>query len=142
MVTLGTKSEAERSYLVFERARWAALRASTPLSLADTDLATLRGLNETTSLAEVEEIYLPLSRLLNLHVQAARGLAAVQDSFLNRPVMRPPYIIGVAGSVAVGKSTFARVLQAVLSRWPDHPRVELVTGGAWANASQGLPRKL
>ena len=79
MVTLGTKREAKGSYLIFERARWAALRASTPLSLADTDLATLRGLNETTSLAEVEEIYLPLSRLLNLHVQAARGLAAVQD---------------------------------------------------------------
>jgi len=138
MVTLGMKSEPQRSYLVFERARWAALRANTPLSLADADLAALRGLNETTSLAEVEEVYLPLSRLLNLHVQAARGLAAVQDAFLNRPVTRPPYIIGIAGSVAVGKSTFARVLQAVLSRWPDHPRVELVTTDGFLYPTQIL----
>jgi len=119
--------EPQRGYRVFDRPQWAALRANTPLSLSDSDIAALRGINETVSRAEVEEIYLPLSRLLNLQVTAARGLAVVQDSFLGRPALMPPYIIGIAGSVAVGKSTFARLLQALLSRWSDHPRVELVT---------------
>lgn len=112
---------------VFSRAEWAALRASTPLALTEADLAALRGASDQVSLGEVADIHLPLSRLLNLHVTAARRLAAVQDTFLGRPGRRLPYVVAVAGSVAVGKSTFARILQAVLARWPDHPRVQLVT---------------
>jgi type I pantothenate kinase len=115
------------AYDVFPRAAWAGLRASTPLTLAEADLAELRGANENVSLDEVVEVYLPLSRLLNLHVRAARSLGAVKGDFLGRPTARPPYVIAIAGSVAVGKSTFARVLQALLARWPEHPRVELVT---------------
>ncbi|MFC3125350.1 type I pantothenate kinase [Pseudoroseomonas globiformis] len=115
------------AYRRFSRSEWAALRASTPLSLSADDIEGLRGVAEQFSLTEVADIMLPLSRLLNLQVAAARGLGVVQDTFLGRPVVAPPYIIGIAGSVAVGKSTFARVLRAALSRWPDHPRVELIT---------------
>jgi type I pantothenate kinase len=115
------------AYRIFQRRDWAGLRANTPLSLSLGDLDNLKGLTERLSLDEVVDIYLPLSRLLNLQVAAARGLGVVQDTFLGRPTAPPPYIIGVAGSVAVGKSTFARVLQAILARWPDTPKVELVT---------------
>lgn len=114
--------------LLFSRAQWAALRASTPLALSEAELAQLRGVNEPVSLDDVAQIILPLSRLLNIHVMAARSLSsAVETGFLGRPRIAAPYIIGVAGSVAVGKSTFARLLQAVLSCWADHPHVELVT---------------
>lgn len=115
------------AYVVFGREDWAALRASTPLTLSETDLATLQGVLEQVSLDDVIQIYLPLSRLLNLHFRSARTLSGVKDEFLGRLVGRRPYVIGIAGSVAVGKSTFARTLQAVLARWPDHPAVALVT---------------
>ena len=115
-------------YLVFPRQEWAALRANTPMSLSDTELAALRGVNEPVSIADVAEIYLPLSRLLNLYVLAARGLKnVVEGAFLGRPAVPPPCIIAIAGSVAVGKSSFARVLRAVLARWPEHRHVDLVT---------------
>lgn len=114
-------------YLVFTRPEWAALRSHTPLMLTEQDLEQMRGINERLSLDDVTEVYLPLSRLLNMYVAAARNLSTLKDSFLGRLVGRRPYIVAIAGSVAVGKSTFARVLQAVLARWPDHPRVELVT---------------
>jgi len=113
-------------YLDFDRSAWAALRAATPLTLAETDLAELQGINERVSLAEVEAIYLPVSRLLNLHVAATQGLHKASDTFLGQP-SHTPYVIGVGGSVAVGKSTFARILRTLLSRWPAHPRVDLVT---------------
>lgn len=113
--------------ITFSRAAWAALRAATPLTLDETDLDRLRGINDALSLEEVEAIYLPLSRLLNLHVAASQNLHRVQDAFLGRPAGRVPYVIGIAGSVAVGKSTTARILQALLARWPEHPHVELVT---------------
>lgn len=115
------------AFQTFSRAEWARLRASTPLTLTHDDLKALRGLNENVSLEELADVYLPLSRLLNLHVRAARNLNNVTDTFLGRPITGHPYIIAVAGSVAVGKSTFARVLQAILARWPDHPAVDLVT---------------
>jgi type I pantothenate kinase len=115
------------SYTNFSRAEWAGLRANTPLTLSEADLAELRGLNEALSMEEVVEVYLPLSRLLNLHVAATLELERVTDRFLGKTVRKSPYIIGIAGSVAVGKSTTARVLQALLARWPDHPRVDLVT---------------
>lgn len=111
----------------FTRRQWAALRSAVPLTLDERDLARLRGANEPISLDEVEEVYLPLTRLINLHVGAARGLARVTDDFLGRPAGRRPYVVAIAGSVAVGKSTTARVLRALLSRWPDHPSVDLVT---------------
>lgn len=111
----------------FDRSEWARLRANTPLTLSEADLAELQGLNDRVSLAEVEAIYLPLSRLLNLHVKATQNLHTATDTFLGMLPNPLPYVIGVAGSVAVGKSTFARVLRALLARWPDHPHVDLVT---------------
>jgi len=114
-------------YLSFSSDEWAALRASTPLTLTEDDLFLLRGINERISLDEVASIYLPLSRLLNLRVAATQSLTKVTDTFLGRPAGPVPYVIAIAGSVAVGKSTTARILQALLARWPDHPTVDLVT---------------
>lgn len=111
----------------FDRSEWARLRANTPLTLSEADLAELQGLNERVSMAEVEAIYLPLSRLLNLHVAATQNLHTATDTFLGTLPNPLPYVIGVAGSVAVGKSTFSRVLRALLAHWPDHPHVDLVT---------------
>jgi type I pantothenate kinase len=119
--------EAESRFLTIGREDWAALRAATPLTLREDDLAKLRGINERIDLDEVAAVYLPLSRLLNLYVSASQDLARVSSTFLGTMAPRVPYVIGVAGSVAVGKSTFARILQALLARWPDHPQVDLVT---------------
>ena len=112
---------------LFDRAQWAALRADTPLTLSGEDLARLRSINEPITLEEVIEIYLPLSRLLALYVAATQGLFKATQRFLGAEDGKMPYIIGVAGSVAAGKSTFTRVMQALLSRWPNTPRVDLVT---------------
>ncbi len=114
-------------YLDFTRPEWAALRASTPMTLGEDDLERIRGINVELSMSEVEQVYLPLSRLLNLYVRASQQLFSVTDTFLGKPTHPVPYVIGIAGSVAVGKSTIARILQELLSRWPDHPRVDLVT---------------
>ena len=114
-------------YQAFTREEWARLRADTPMTLKPTDLEQLSGVIEELSVDEVEQIYLPLSRLLNLYVAAAQKLHAVSLEFLGRKDGKVPFIIGVAGSVAVGKSTTARVLRALLARWPDHPRVDLLT---------------
>ena len=114
-------------YVEFERDEWARLRASTPLTLDEADLEDLRGINDALDLQEIVDVYLPLTRLLNLYVAASQALFRATDTFLGKPAAKVPYIIGVAGSVAVGKSTTSRVLQALLSRWPDHPRVDLVT---------------
>ena len=124
-------------YVDFDRASWARLRASTPLTLGEADLAELQGINERVPLGEVEAIYLPLSRLLNLHVAAIQNLHRTTDTFLETRELHVPYVIGVAGSVAVGKSTFARILQALLRRWPAHPRVDLVAtdGFLWPLAT-------
>ena len=118
------RPEAHR---IFTRTEWAELRANTPLTLTQEDLLSLRGLNERVSLDEIADVYLPLSRLLNLHVRAARNLNGVADTFLGRPIAGHTYVIAIAGSVAVGKSTFARILKALMARWPDHPTVDLVT---------------
>lgn len=114
-------------FLSFTHDEWAALRANTPMTLDEGDVEKLRGINERISVDEVAVVYLPLSRLLNLYVTASQGLYTVTDTFLGRPAAKVPYIIGVAGSVAVGKSTSSRVLQALLSRWPAHPKVDIVT---------------
>jgi type I pantothenate kinase len=114
-------------YRQFTRAEWAALRADTPLTLTIDDLTKLQSMNDPISVEEVIAIYLPLSRLLALYVAATQGLFKATQRFLGAEDGKMPYIIGIAGSVAVGKSTTARVLQALLSRWPNTPKVELVT---------------
>lgn len=114
-------------YVQFTRQQWCNFRQDAPLTLSEADVEKLRGHTEAVSLEEVEEIYLPLSRLLSLYVTAAQGLHQASGEFLGRPEPKVPYIIGVAGSVAVGKSTTSRVLKALLSRWPDHPHVEVIT---------------
>src|ERR1700730_559361 len=129
------------TYQTFTRADWALLRASTPLTLSLDDLVSLRGINESVSLDELAVVYLPLSRLLNLHVRAARNLNGVTDAFLGRPIAGHSYVIAIAGSVAVGKSTFARVLQALMARWPDHPQVDLVTTDGFLFPNRQLEEK-
>src|SRR5437667_960781 len=114
-------------YLTFSRAEWAALRNDTPMTLTPDEVTRVRSLHDRLDMKEVEEIYLPLSRLLSLYVAATQRLFIVQQHFLGTAEAKVPYIIGVAGSVAVGKSTTARVLQALLARWPNVPKVDLVT---------------
>ncbi|HXW71323.1 MAG TPA: type I pantothenate kinase [Methylocella sp.] len=137
------ESPALSPYHHFTREEWAALRADTPLTLSSADLARLRSLNDPISLEEVVAIYLPLSRLLALYVAATQGLYKATQRFLGDEDGKVPYIIGVGGSVAAGKSTLSRVMQALLSRWPNTPKVELVTtdGFLYPNAileSEGL----
>lgn len=103
------------------------MRASTHLSLSAEELDELRGLTDPIQLGEVEDIYLPLSRLLRLYYQASEGLRDTVGAFLGETIQPTPFIIAVAGSVAVGKSTAARVLQTLISRWPQRPRTALVT---------------
>lgn len=124
-------------YLTFDAEQWARLRASTPMTLDQTDIERLRGVNEHLSIDEVEQTYLPLSRLMSLYVGATQELSRTTDIFLGTPPDKVPYIIGLAGSVAVGKSTGARVLQTLLSRWPTSPRVDLITtdGFLYPNAT-------
>ena len=133
-------------YRHFKRSEWAALRADTPLTLTVEDLDKLQSMNDPISVEEVIAIYLPLSRLLALYVAATQGLFKATQRFLGAEDGKVPYIIGIAGSVAVGKSTTARVLKALLSRWPNTPKVELVTtdGFLFPNAvlqREGLMQK-
>lgn len=114
-------------YLQFDRTQWAALRDSVPLTLKEAEIMKLKGINEDLSLEEVAQIYLPLSRLLNFYISSNLRRQAVLEQFLGTDGQKIPYVIGIAGSVAVGKSTTARLLQALLSRWPEHRTVELVT---------------
>src|SRR5213079_678642 len=114
-------------YRTFSRADWATLREDTPMTLMAAEIARLRSLHDRLDMAEVEEIYLPLSRLLSLYVAATQRLFRAQQGFLGTEDVKMPYVIGVAGSVAVGKSTTARVLQALLARLPNVPKVDLVT---------------
>ena len=114
-------------YRRFTASEWGRLRADTPLTLSEEELKELRGRGERVSLEEVSEIYLPLSRLLNLYAGATHDLYRVTSGFLGRAHSKVPYIIGIAGSVAVGKSTSARILRELLARWPDHPKVDLIT---------------
>jgi len=119
---------ANRSpFLEFSRKDWRQYRHDMPMPLNEADLAQLRGRNEPTSLKEVEEVYLPIARLLNRYVEATQQLYHVTNEFLGNEEPRVPYIIGVAGSVAVGKSTISRLLQTLLSRWPAHREVAIVT---------------
>ncbi len=134
-------SPPARYYEQFDRDEWSKLRAATPLTLAEEDLESLRGINERLDLDEVVEVYLPLSRLLNLHVGATQQLFEVTATFLGTLHTQVPYVIGIAGSVAVGKSTTARLLQALLSRWPNHPRVALVTTDGFLHPNRILEER-
>jgi type I pantothenate kinase len=128
-------------YRHFERNAWAKLRADTPMTLDQADIDELRGLNDRIDLAEVVAIYLPLSRLLNLYVAATQELFRATNQFLHAEGTKVPYIIGMAGSVAVGKSTTARILQRLLARWPNHPKVDLVTTDGFLLPNEILERE-
>ena len=133
-------------YRVFSRADWAEKRADTPMTLTPDEVTRLRSLHDRLDMKEVEEIYLPLSRLLSLYVATTQRLFRAQQGFLGTEDSKMPYIIGLAGSVAVGKSTTARVLQALLARWPNVPKVDLITtdGFLYPNAileREGLMEK-
>lgn len=123
----GGKREVYSPYVDFSREEWAHFRKDTPLTLTEEDLENLRGINDQISMDEVVDVYLPLSRLLNLYVAASQELHQATYRFLGGPAAKVPFIIGLAGSVAVGKSTIARILQALLSRWSDHVDVALIT---------------
>lgn len=128
-------------YRVFSRAEWAKLRDDTPMTLDADEIAALKSLHDRLDMKEVEDIYLPLSRLLSMYVAAAQRLFFAQRRFLGIEDRKMPYIIGVAGSVAVGKSTTARVLQALLARWSPRPKVDLVTTDGFLFPNAVLERR-
>jgi len=134
--------EAELSpYRTFSRAEWAERREDTPMTLTAGEIARLRSLNDRLDLLDVEDIYLPLSRLLSLYVAATQRLFRAQQGFLGTEDAKMPYVIGVGGSVAVGKSTTARVLAALLARWPNTPKVDLVTTDGFLYPNAVLERE-
>nr|WP_242600185.1 type I pantothenate kinase [Dermacoccus nishinomiyaensis] len=128
-------------YVELTRADWARLRDTHPIDLTSDDVRRLAGLGERIDLAEVEDVYLPLSRLLNFYAAATQNLHRTTTDFLQERPAKTPFIIGVAGSVAVGKSTTARVLQELLARWPDTPRVELITTDGFLYPNAELERR-
>ncbi|MGA8117141.1 MAG: type I pantothenate kinase [Actinocatenispora sp.] len=128
-------------YVELSRAQWRTLRKATPLHLTAGELARLRGLGDVVSLDEVADVYLPLSRLLNLRVAARQRLNEATSVFLGEPTERVPFVIGIAGSVAVGKSTIARLLRTLLAQWPDHPRVDLITTDGFLLPNAELDRR-
>jgi type I pantothenate kinase len=128
-------------YITFTKEDWGRLRAATPLTLTEADLAELQGINERISMEDVKLVYLPLSRLLNLYVAATQNLRRASDTFLGTLPAPVSYVIAIAGSVAVGKSTAARVIQALLSRWPNHPKVDLVTTDGFLYPNRVLEAK-
>ena len=128
-------------YHVFSRTEWAERRADTPMTLTQDEVSRLRSLHDRLDIREVEDIYLPLSRLLSMYVAATQRLFRAQQSFLGTEDSKMPYIIGIGGSVAVGKSTTARVLQALLARWPNVPKVDLVTTDGFLYPNAVLARE-
>ncbi len=146
-ITLEAQRRADTSPFVdLDRADWSALHDRTPLALSAEEVEGLRGLGDVIDLQEVQDVYLPLSRLLNLYVTATTRLRGTLNDFLDdnehtHTQAGTPFVIGVAGSVAVGKSTTARVLQAMLARWPEHPRVELVTTDGFLLPNAELRRR-
>jgi len=128
-------------YRTFSRAEWASLRKDTPMTLTVGEISRLRSLNDRLDLAEIEDIYLPLSRLLSLYVAATQRLFRAQQGFLGTEDVKMPYVIGVGGSVVVGKSTTARVLEALLARWPNTPKVQLVTTDGFLYPNEVLQRE-
>ena len=138
---LALSEHTDSPYVDFDRAAWSRLSASTPLPLTAADVENLRGLGDPIDLAEVDTGYRPLSRLLALYVGASQRLRAATSTFLGERTHRTPFVIGVAGSVAVGKSTVARVLREMLRRWPETPRVELITTDGFLYPNAELARR-
>jgi type I pantothenate kinase len=128
-------------YRAFSRTEWATLREDTPMTLTPGEVSELRSLNDRLDMEEVEAIYLPISRLLSLYVAATQRLFRAQQRFLGTEDLKMPYLIGIAGSVAVGKSTTARVLKALLARWPNTPKVELITTDGFLYPNAVLERE-
>ena len=131
----------ETPFLEIDRSDWAALAPSVPQPLTETEIVRLRGLGDALDPHEVADVYVPLSRLLNLYAAGARATARATNDFLGQSTQKTPFVIGVAGSVAVGKSTIARLLRALLSRWEDTPRVELVTTDGFLFSNAELERR-
>ena len=142
-VRMGLMSRAAdpSPYLDFPREAWRQRRATMPQVLDEADLERLRGIGENIDLHEVADIYLPLSRLIHLQIRARQELIKVTETFLGENPGHVPFIIGIAGSVAVGKSTVARVLQVLLQRWESHPRVDLVTTDGFLLPTAELKRR-
>jgi len=136
-----TKSNGSSPYRQFTIGEWAALRRNTPLPLTEAELTELRGINERVSLEEVERVYLPLSRLLSLHIASVQKLNVGIRQFMEIEPGKVPFIIGIAGSVAVGKSTVARILQSLLARWPEHPVVDLVSTDGYLLSTEELQKR-
>jgi type I pantothenate kinase len=129
-------------YVNLDRAAWAALAESTEQPLSSEEIEKIRGLGEELDLEEVQQVYLPLSRLLSMYVESAGRLHRMQEEFLDQPQPpRTPFVIGLAGSVAVGKSTTARVLQQLLAHWPEHPSVSLITTDGFLYPNAELERR-
>jgi type I pantothenate kinase len=141
VATGGATRGASSPFVDFDRATWARLGETTPLPLTAEELARVRSLGDAVDLDEVREVYLPLSRLLTLHVQEGGRLYRAYRTFLRANTRRTPFVIGVAGSVSVGKSTTARLLKLLLARWPQHPRVELVTTDGFLLPNAELARR-
>ncbi|HET8957063.1 MAG TPA: type I pantothenate kinase [Microcella sp.] len=137
----GASPRDQSPFVELDRARWSALAPATPQPLTEPELIGLRGLGDQLDVREVAEVYQPLSRLLNLYAAGARDLHTATRQFLGDRGPRTPFVIGVAGSVAVGKSTIARLLRELLSRWDDTPRVERVTTDGFLLPTAELSRR-
>lgn len=135
------KKKHSSPYLKISRKKWASLRNTVPLTLTEKELEKLKGINEEISLQEVIDIYLPLTRLLNLYIRSINSRSKIQAQFFNSNLVKIPYIIGIAGSVAVGKSTTARILQALLAQWNEHPKVSLITTDGFLHPNEVLKER-
>ncbi|MCW2755143.1 MAG: pantothenate kinase [Marmoricola sp.] len=138
----GTHPGEASPYVELDRDAWAELGAHTDQPLSELEIERVRGLGEQLDIDEVQQVYLPLSRLLSLYVESAGSLHRAQEDFLDRPQPpRTPFVVGLAGSVAVGKSTTARVLQQMLAHWPAHPKVALITTDGFLYPNAELERR-